>query len=288
VALGGNGEALVNAATFDDGSYDNCAPVHLQSPPHERQRLPGPRGISYDQVKFCCSDINDTITVVFRVYDVPVQTAPSAWMTTKGTTTTAWCRCLWKTRSNRSAIHRHVPVTCENFDPSLWAYGFATATDNCCIDTITDTTKLLAVRHGVQPRHDHAHVPRLRLRRPIEPVHAARGGELRTGLLREVPERRDRHGLRRHGQLRRTDLLRRRLRTVGRIVRRRNLHGGAGCLLQNRTHLDDHQLVYVQPEPAGCIEVPNPNPNATTNHPANLPGPTVSPAARRRRGTRRW
>jgi hypothetical protein len=29
---------------------------------------------------------------------------------------------------------------------------------------------------------------------------------------------------------------------------------------------------------AGCINVPNPNPNATTNHPSNLPGPTVSPA----------
>ena len=25
-----------------------------------------------------------------------------------------------------------------------------------------------------------------------------------------------------------------------------------------------------------CIEVPNPNPNATVNHPSNLPGPTVS------------
>jgi hypothetical protein len=84
-------------------------------------------------------------------------------------------------------------------------------------------------------------------------------------------------GMRRHRQLRRANVLRRRLRTVGRIVRRRNLHGSTRRLLQNRAYLEDHQLVHVQPELPLCINVPNPNPNATTNHPTNLPGPIVSP-----------
>lgn len=31
VALGADGMALVNAITFDDGSYDNCSPVHFKA-----------------------------------------------------------------------------------------------------------------------------------------------------------------------------------------------------------------------------------------------------------------
>ncbi|MCC6972187.1 MAG: hypothetical protein IT434_18395, partial [Phycisphaerales bacterium] len=72
VALGGNGEAFVNAATFDDGSYDNCAPVTFKARRMNANDCQTDT-VFHDQVKFCCDDINDTILVVFRVYDVPVQ-----------------------------------------------------------------------------------------------------------------------------------------------------------------------------------------------------------------------
>ena len=32
-----------------------------------------------------------------------------------------------------------VTVSCENFDPALWAYGNVTATDNCCLDSTLET-----------------------------------------------------------------------------------------------------------------------------------------------------
>jgi hypothetical protein len=51
-------------------------------------------------------------------------------------------------------------------------------------------------------------------------LHAAGVRELRAELLRALPERRERADVRRHGQLRRADVLRRRLRTAGRIARK--------------------------------------------------------------------
>lgn len=33
----------------------------------------------------------------------------------------------------------NISVTCENFDPTLGTYGAATASDNCCVDTLINT-----------------------------------------------------------------------------------------------------------------------------------------------------
>jgi hypothetical protein len=71
VNLNSNGTATVFAATFDDGSLDNCCVHHF-----EVRRMSDPCDDGHDDtvfgpsVVFCCNDVaNSPIMVVFRVYD---------------------------------------------------------------------------------------------------------------------------------------------------------------------------------------------------------------------------
>ncbi len=68
VNLSSNGEAVVPADVFDDGSHDNCCLDYF-----EVRRMDGDCDGNYDDfgpnVTFCCSDANTQVTVVFRAYD---------------------------------------------------------------------------------------------------------------------------------------------------------------------------------------------------------------------------
>ncbi|MBK6996788.1 MAG: hypothetical protein IPH31_18360 [Lewinellaceae bacterium] len=126
VALTVDGMAIVNASTFDDGSTDNCCLDRFEV------RRMNANPCSDDQfdttVKFCCSDIGDTVMVVFRAWDCHDNYNDCM--------VSVLVEDKIKPTCNPPA---QVAVNCENFDPSLWAYGFATGTDNCCLDTITHT-----------------------------------------------------------------------------------------------------------------------------------------------------
>jgi len=129
VAIAGSGVSVVFAETFDDKTWDNCC----LDPKFEVARMNGDCNGQPDDfgpsVTFCCSDIGDTITVVFR-----------AWDCSKNSND-CMVRVLVEDKI-RPTCEPPAPVTvsCENFDPSLWAYGFATGEDNCCMDTVTTTT----------------------------------------------------------------------------------------------------------------------------------------------------
>ncbi len=137
ISLGTDGLANVPAATFDDGSYDNCNQVwfkvrRMDSNPCEINNVFRPKA------KFCCSDRNDTVQVILRVYDVNPGAGDVALDAFEG----HYNECMIqvyvedKIRPICSAP-AHVTTTCEIFDPSLWSYGQATAEDNCCLDGIT-------------------------------------------------------------------------------------------------------------------------------------------------------
>lgn len=132
VDVGGNGIALVYAKTFDDGSYDQCC---IQK--FEARRLNGLCAGEPDNfgptVEFCCKDIGDTIKVVMRVTDCHNNSDECHIKVFVGDKIKPIC-----------TPPAHVTVGCENFDPSLWTYGYATGTDNCCIDTITHTANYSA------------------------------------------------------------------------------------------------------------------------------------------------
>ena len=139
VALGADGMALVNAITFDDGSYDNCSPVHFKARRMATNSCQSNEQF-HDQVKFCCDDIGDTILVVLRVYDVDVQSGDVALDYSEDHANDCMVRVIVEDKVKPTCnAPANKTVSCENFDPSLWAYGAATATDNCCIDTITAT-----------------------------------------------------------------------------------------------------------------------------------------------------
>jgi len=140
VALGVDGMALINATTFDKGSFDNCAPVSFKvrrMAPNDCQA----DNAFHDQAKFCCSDIGDTITVILRVYDVPVPAGDVSTTFEEENSNDCMVRVFVEDKLKPTcSAPANMTVTCENFDPSLWVYGFATSVDNCCIDTITTTT----------------------------------------------------------------------------------------------------------------------------------------------------
>jgi len=277
VSLGVNGMIFVNASTFDDGSYDNCSPVKFKA----RRMDPNgcqPNNRFYDQVKFCCEDVGDTITVIFRVYDIPVPAGEVSLEFGEWNSNDCMVQVFvddkLKPTCNAPAT---ASVSCQNFDPTLWAYGFATATDNCCIDTITETRNLTlfdtvcnrgtitrtfrAVDCGGQSttctqRVFVSYNQNYFVRFPNDVIVTACDGTGNYGAPTFFGEDCELLGVSHQDVV--------------------NVVVPDACYLIERTWTIINWCTY-NPN-LGCISVPNPNPNPTSNHPSNLPGPTVSPA----------
>ncbi len=277
VSLGVNGMIFVNASTFDDGSYDNCSQVYF------KVRRMDPNGCQpsnrfYDQVKFCCEDIGDTITVVFRVYDVPVQAGEVDLDYEEWNANDCMVQVFVDDKLKPTCTPpAHVTVSCENFDPSLWAYGMATATDNCCIDTVTATANYTQFDTVCNKGT---------ITRTFRAIDC--GGQSTTCTQRIIVNYKQNYFLRFPNDV------------IVTVCDGTGNYGapvffGQDCELLGVSFQD--QVFTVVPDAcykiertwtiinwctydpnAGCIEVPNPNPNAITNHPTNLTGPTVSPA----------
>ncbi len=135
VALGNDGIAVIDAATFNDGSKDYCHPVTFRVRPMLSSACQ-----SNDQfeptISFCCDDIGDSVLVQFRVYDVPVLSDSVGLDDYEGhfndCMVTVFVEDKIKPTCNAPA---NVTVSCENFDPSLTAYGLPEILDNCCLDS---------------------------------------------------------------------------------------------------------------------------------------------------------
>lgn len=133
VALSHDGSTLVHAASMDDGSYDHCGPVFFKA----RRVAPNfcqPNSRFFDQVRFCCADVGDTLEVILRVYDrAPPKGEVSLSLLEQYTSD-----CVSKVLVEDKLKPVCVPppnqaVSCSVFDPSLWSYGMATGADNCCV-----------------------------------------------------------------------------------------------------------------------------------------------------------
>jgi hypothetical protein len=125
VALTIDGVAEVQANTFDDGSFDLCCALLFEARrmgPECNDTIPDDFG---PLVRFCCQDIGDTIGVVLRAKDCHNnQNECMVQVVVEDKTKPA---CVPPAQAN---------VNCENFDPSLWAYGAPNISDNCCLDTL--------------------------------------------------------------------------------------------------------------------------------------------------------
>ncbi len=163
-ACTGAGVTWVKATTFDDGSYDNCGDIHFTiqrmqpyspcilalndingHPECDKTLDPFPdfpsefeRATSeYDSIKFYCCEVGlPPQTVILRVYQLDAN--GNITVGPDGTPVSNSCMIQVEVQDKIKPVCQspaNVTVSCENFDPSLWAYGKATVVDNCCLDT---------------------------------------------------------------------------------------------------------------------------------------------------------
>ncbi len=277
VALGIDGMIFVNATTFDDGSYDNCSDIRFKARRVETNSCQ-PIDHFYDQVKFCCEDINDTILVILRVYDVFVPAGPVSLEFEEEHSNECQVQVYVEDKLKPSCIPpANTTVSCENFDPSLWAYGFATGVDNCCIDTVitntnyqqfdtvcnkgTITRTFRVVDCGGQSSQCTQRVyvnyeQDYYIRFPHDVILTVCDGSANYGEPQIFGEDCELLGISHEDE-------------IFTVV-------PDACFKIERTWTIINWCTYDPNSP--CTYVPNPNPNATLNHPSNLVGPTVSPS----------
>ncbi len=277
VALGASGVSLVNASTFDKGSYDNCAPtVRFKA---RRMDANGcqPNDRFYDQVRFCCEDVGKSITVILRVYDISVPSGEVSLEFGEDNANDCMIQVTVEDKLKPTCTApNNVTVSCENFDPSLSKYGQAQGTDNCCVDTIVQTVNL-------------ALFDTLCNRGTITRTFCVKdcGGNTQSCSQRIFVNYEQDYFVRFPNDV---------------IVTSCDGTGNYGqptffgkdcealavsyqdeiftvvpdaCFLIERTWTIINWCSYNPNQ--GLTQVPNPEPNATANHPSNLPGPTVSP-----------
>jgi len=278
VALGIDGMIFVNATTFDDGSYDACSNVYFKA----RRVVANacqPVDLLYDQVKFCCEDIGDTILVILRVYDAQPPAGPVSLDLDSGNYNECEVQVYVEDKLKPTcSAPAHTTVACESFDPTLWAYGMASGTDNCCIDTVLTLDNYnqfdTVCNKGT-------------IIRTFRVVDC--GGQSSTCTQRIVVNYTQNYFIRFPNDWNITQC-NSAFDNFGKPE-----FFGQDCELLGVTYKDDvftvvpdacfkiertwtitNWCTYNPNQP--CIEVPNPNPNALNDHPSNLVGPTVSPA----------
>ncbi|HOY06878.1 MAG TPA: T9SS type A sorting domain-containing protein [Saprospiraceae bacterium] len=152
------GVTWVPASAFDQGSFDDCNNVRFTI-----RRMPEAdstysacidalesqcNGYEYnvataenDSIKFYCCEVGTTQTVILRVYQVDLygQTMYDA----DGYPIYNECMIQVTVQDKIAPVcvpPASVTVSCENFDPTLWAYGYPEVTDNCCLDQTPPTS----------------------------------------------------------------------------------------------------------------------------------------------------
>jgi SprB repeat len=277
VAIGADGQIEVPAASLDNGSYDNCSPVAFKARRMNNNSCQS-NGSFQDEVRFCCSDVGSTVMVTLRIYDIDPGTGSVQPTSFEGSYNDCMVQVLVEDKLRPScAAPSNITVTCEEFDPTLSMYGTATFDDNCCLGPVQ------------APTADYSRFDTV----------------CNRGTITRTFRRSDCHG---NGPVVCTqriivnyvqDYFVRFPNDV--IVTTCNATGNYGqptffgedCELLGVSYTDD--IFTVVPDAcfkiertwnvlnwctynpnAGLISVPNPNPNATTNSTANLPGPIVS------------
>jgi len=278
VALGIDGMNFVNATTFDDGSYDACSNVYFKARRLEANTCQ-PNDLLYDQVKFCCEDIGDTILVVLRVYDAKPPAGPVSLDFDSGNYNECQVQVYVEDKLKPTcSAPANVTVACENFDPTLWAYGMASGVDNCCIDTVLTLDNYNSFDTVCSKGT---------ITRTFRVVDC--GGQYTTCTQSIVVNYNQNYFIRFPNDWNITQC------NSGFDNFGQPEFFGEDCELLGITHSD--VLFTVVPDACfkiertwtiinwctfnpnqPCIEVPNPNPNALNDHPSNLVGPTVSPA----------
>ncbi|MBK8425654.1 MAG: hypothetical protein IPL27_06545 [Lewinellaceae bacterium] len=107
-----------------------------------------------DSIKFYCCEVGTTQTIILRVYQLDINGNWAYYTDEFGEPLRdAETNCI-QYIYNECMIDvevqdkikpvclppAHVTVACENFEPSLWAYGYPSGYDNCCLDETPPTS----------------------------------------------------------------------------------------------------------------------------------------------------
>jgi subtilisin-like proprotein convertase family protein len=290
------GVTWVKAFTFDDGSYDNCSAIKFTI----RRAAPYSTCITSlnscefatataesDSIKFYCCEVGTTQKVILRVYQLDIN--GNIAQLPDGTPIYNECEVMVEVQDKLKPVCEpplNVTVSCENFDPSLWAYGKPVVYDNCCLDS----TKMYQNQKGLTHTVNYSLFDTLCQRGTITRtfrVFDCRGFTSQCTQRVVVNYEQD-YFIKFPNDV---------------IVTTCNGTGvygvptffGEDCELLGVSFEDEVYTVVpdacfkiertwkiinwctynpnAQPQ---CITVPNPNPNSISNHPTNLPGPIVS------------
>lgn len=130
-----DGTLAIGAATFDNGSTDDCVDLNY------KVRFTAPSLCLFDTIwtdslRFCCLNQNDTLDAKLRVYDIPVPAGDVSASLGAGHFT----ECAVKIRITDTnppicVAPQNLTVSCEDFDPTLQDYGIITST-SCAVDSL--------------------------------------------------------------------------------------------------------------------------------------------------------
>ncbi len=153
------GVSWVRASSFDNGSYDNCGGLKFtvqRMAPYSAfveslNKINGfpdcsdvdPDYLSEydratsegDSIKFYCGEVGTTQMVIFRAYQMNAD--GSYAIGPNGSPIVNSCMVEVTVQDKQKPVctaPANLTVSCETFDPSLWAHGQPTVSDNCCLD----------------------------------------------------------------------------------------------------------------------------------------------------------
>lgn len=300
------GVTWVYATTFDDGSYDNCSDIKFtirRAAPYSDCILDlsdapcsgNANGMSEfdlataesDSIKFYCCEVGTELKVILRVY----QLNPDGTMSTyeDGTFIYNECEVMVQVQDKLKPVCDapfNVTVDCDNFDPSLWAYGKPAVYDNCCLDTSYSYQGQKGLTHSANYINFDSVCNKGTIVRTFR-VYDCHGATSQCTQRIVVNFEQD-YFVKFPNDAIVTEC-------DGTGVFGEPQFFGEDCEL---LAVSFHDEIYtVVPDAcykiertwkiinwctynpsAGCIYVPNPNPHSNTNHISNLPGPVVSAA----------
>lgn len=303
------GVTWVKASTFDDGSYDNCNNVKLtirrmgpysdciedlnktrgslpcdattQSFPTEFDRATAEQ----DSIKFYCCEVGTIQTIVLSAYQLDINGGIAVGLDGSLIKNECMIQVEVQDKLKPSCIPpANVTVNCENFDPSLWAYGKAQVTDNCCLDTSRVYQGQCGLTHTASYTQFDTVCNKGTITRTFRAYDCA--GQSSQCTQRIVVTYEQEYFLKFPNDV---------IVTVCNDSSRYDelTFFGEDCELLGVNYEDE--VFTVVPDACfkiertwtvinwctynpnlDCIYVPNPNPNAISSHSANFPGPTVS------------
>ncbi|MEQ1746728.1 MAG: HYR domain-containing protein [Saprospiraceae bacterium] len=303
------GVVVVPATVFDEGSYDNCNFVKLtvrRQPPYSPaiQALNAQNGTppcfdafpdlkseyakateEADSIKFYCAEAGTTQRLILRCYQKDALGNLTLGSNGQPIYNEAFVDVLVQDKLKPGCQPpADVAIACENFDPGLEPYGLPTVLDNCCLDT----TKTYRGQYGLGHALDISQFDTLCNRGTLTRTFTVFDCQGQTSQCTQ--------------QIAVTHAPKYAIRFPDDVaITACNATGqygqpeifGKGCSATAVSFSD--AILTVVPDacygiertwkvitwcdyvPGGaCVQVPNPTPSTTLNHPDNLAGPIVS------------